>query len=70
MQDRFLKLSEVRQMLSVSRSTLWRWQEERGLKVVKIGDVTRIRESDLMAFLKRYESAAVTCGASNSPNGP
>jgi len=68
MQDRFLKLSEVRQMLAVSRSTLWRWTTENGLKVVKIGDVTRIRESDLLAFLKRHESAAVTCGGENSQN--
>lgn len=56
--DRFLKLSEVQQMFGVSRSTIWRWTAERGLKVVRIGEVTRIRESDLQAFLNRHESQA------------
>ena len=37
---------------------LWRWHAERGLKVVTIGGVTRIRESDLQAFLKRHETEA------------
>jgi excisionase family DNA binding protein len=55
MSERFLKLSEVRQILGVSRATLWRWTAERGLKVVKVGDVVRIRETDLHAFVKRHE---------------
>jgi len=56
MTDRFLRLSEVQKMLGVSRSTVWRWTVERGLKVVRVGDVTRIRESDLQTFLKRHET--------------
>lgn len=55
MTDRFLTLKEVREMFSVSRATLWRWEVEHGLKVVRIGGVTRIRESDLQAFIKRHE---------------
>jgi len=55
-QERFFRLREVQAMLSISRSTLWRWHAERGLKVVRIGDVTRIRESDLQAFLSCHES--------------
>jgi excisionase family DNA binding protein len=55
-EDRLLKLAEVRQRLGVSRSTVWRWMAERGLKVVSIGNVTRIREIDLQAFLTRHES--------------
>jgi excisionase family DNA binding protein len=54
--ERFLTLSEVRAMLKVSRATLWRWTTENGLKVVKVGNVTRIRETDLQAFLDRHES--------------
>lgn len=60
--DRFLKLKDVQDLLGVSRSTLWRWHAERGLKVVTVGAVTRIRASDLEAFLKRHES--------NSPPDP
>ena len=55
MSERFLRLKEVQEMLGVSRSTLWRWQAEHGLKVVRVGDVVRIRESDLQAFLRRHE---------------
>ena len=52
--ERYLKLAEVQAMLGVSRSTLWRWTAEHGLKVVRVGDVVRIRESDLQAFLARH----------------
>jgi excisionase family DNA binding protein len=58
MSERFLRLSEVQRMLDVSRSTVWRWTAENGLKIVRIGSVTRIRESDLSAFLKRHEKEA------------
>lgn len=54
--NRFLKLKEVQDLLGVSRSTVWRWHAERGLKVVTVGAITRIRETDLQAFLKRHES--------------
>lgn len=58
-QSRFLKLKEVQDLLGVSRTTLWRWQAEHGLKVVRVGDVVRVRDSDLQAFLKRHETARV-----------
>jgi excisionase family DNA binding protein len=54
--DRFLKLKDVQDLLGVSRTTLWRWQAEHGLKVVRVGDVVRVRWSDLQVFLKRHES--------------
>ena len=62
--DRFLKLKQVQDLLGVSRSTLWRWQAEHGLKVVRVGDVVRIRESDLQVFLKRHETGG---GCSKAP---
>lgn len=61
--ERFLKLSEVQAQLGVSRSTVWRWQAERGLRVLRVGNVARVRESDLQAFLKRHETGEV-CPAS------
>ena len=54
--ERFLTLSEVRKMLNVSRATVWRWTAEHGLKVVRVGNVTRIREGDLEVFLRRHET--------------
>lgn len=68
MTDQFLRLSEVQRMLGVSRSTVWRWHAERGLKVVRVGDVVRVRESDLQAFLKRHETAPGNQVAENLEN--
>ena len=53
-EERFLKLKEVQDWLGVSRSTVWRWHAERGLRVVCVGAVTRIRESDLLDFVNRH----------------
>ena len=58
MSDRFLTLKDVREMLFVSRATVWRWTTENGLKVVRVGNMARIRESDLQVFLKRHETRA------------
>ena len=54
--DNYLKLREVQDLFGVSRSTVWRWQTEQGLKVVRVGNVVRIRERDLQVFLSRHES--------------
>ena len=48
---------------------MWRWQAERGLRVVTVGGVTRIRESDLAAFLARHEKEAVAEGKADGENG-
>jgi excisionase family DNA binding protein len=71
--DRFLKLKDVQDLLGVSRTTLWRWQAEHGLKVVRVGDIVRVRESDLLLFLKRHETTPpldVTPQCSESVNHP
>jgi excisionase family DNA binding protein len=57
-EERFFKFKEVQERFAVSRSTLWRWTAERGLRVVSVGGVTRIRESDLQAFLERHLKTA------------
>ena len=54
--EQYLKLREVQDLIGVSRSTVWRWQAEQGLKVVRVGNVVRIRERDLQVFLSRHES--------------
>ena len=53
--EHYYRVTEVAQRMAVSRATVWRWTTERGLKVVSIGSVTRIRESDLLAFIARHE---------------
>ena len=66
-QDRFLKLKEVQDLLGVSRSTVWRWTAENGLKVVRIGGVVRVCETDLQSFLSRHETSGV--GAESQSDG-
>ena len=67
--DRFLKLKDVQELLGVSRTTLWRWIAEHGLKVVRVGSVTRIRESDLQAFLGRHEAVTILDSPEKIQNG-
>jgi excisionase family DNA binding protein len=67
--ERFLTLSEVQAMLKVSRSTVWRWTAENGLKVVRVGGLTRIRETDLEDFLKRHETKADGASVGHSRPG-
>lgn len=52
-QGRVFSLSEVQTLLGISRSTVWRWCSERGLRVITVGRVKRILESDLQTFLAR-----------------
>lgn len=61
----FLKLKEVQDRLGVSRSTVWRWHAERGLRVITIGSVTRVRESDLAEFLDRHVKSLAGANLTN-----
>jgi predicted site-specific integrase-resolvase len=49
--ETFYTLGEVTKILKVSRTTLWRWRNERGLRMVRIHGVIRIRKSDPGSFL-------------------
>jgi len=54
--DELLTPKDVMKTCRISRTTLWRWENEHGLKVVNVGFTKRIRSSDLAAFLQRHES--------------
>jgi excisionase family DNA binding protein len=58
--DRFLKLEDVQEKLGISRTTLYRWREEKGLPIVIIGGIKRIREADLQKFLDRHSTDKTT----------
>lgn len=59
-EDRFLTIADVQRMFGVSRTTVWRWHAERGLRIVSIGGVTRIRQRDLNSFLRRHEHSGTS----------
>jgi excisionase family DNA binding protein len=50
--EEFYTLGEVLKILKVSRTTLWRWRNERGLRMVQIHGVVRVRKSALDNFLR------------------
>jgi len=51
--DEFHKITDVAKRFGVTRCTIWNWATKRGLKMIRIGGVKRIRESDLQAFIAR-----------------
>ena len=50
-----MTLSQVREFCQISRTTLWEWENSRGLRVIAVGGIKRVRRSDLDAFLSRHE---------------
>ncbi len=53
--EKFYTLSEVAKLLSVSRTTVYRWRL-RGLGVVRISGVVRIGESSLQQFIAHHHT--------------
>jgi excisionase family DNA binding protein len=51
--EKFYTLSEVAELLNVSRTTVYRWRQ-RGLGVVRIHGVVRIGELSLQQFIARH----------------
>lgn len=64
--DPLLRLRTVREICSASRSTVWRWIQERGLPAVRIGGLVRIRSSALAAFLLKYEGEVKSSEPTNT----
>ena len=53
--DRLLTFKEIEVRFGISRTTVWRWRTERGLKFIRIGGIRRVREGDLQRFEKAFE---------------
>mgnify|MGYP002349820423 CR=1 FL=1 len=51
--ETYLTEDEVKQMLDVSHSTLWRWQKQGYLSPVKIGRKNRYRKSEIEALINK-----------------
>ena len=51
--ETYLTEDEVKQLLGVSHSTLWRWQKQEYLSPVKIGRKNRYRKSEIVALINQ-----------------
>ncbi len=52
--ERFLTIKDVCNRLNVSRTTVWRFMNEHGLRVIRVGGIRRVREHDLVAWLEQH----------------
>ena len=55
-EDKWLTPAEAAVYANVSRMTIWRWCNERGLAFTKVGSVVRIRSAALQKFMEQHES--------------
>jgi predicted DNA-binding transcriptional regulator AlpA len=62
--ERLFTLAQIQAAGGFSRSTLYRLRHGGGLRVVSVGGVTRVRESDWLRFLDRHATATLEGGAS------
>lgn len=53
--ERLLKITEVMERTSLSKSTIYRLMQEDKLQVVKIGASIRFKESELRRFINSLE---------------
>jgi excisionase family DNA binding protein len=53
--DRLLKVTEVMERTSLSKSTIYRLMQEEKLQCVRIGKSIRFKESDLRRFINSLE---------------
>ena len=50
-----MTLKQVRDYCQIKRTTLWEWENSRGLRTIAVGGIKRVRRSDLEEFLRRHE---------------
>jgi len=59
-----LSTNEVADLLSVDKSTLWRWRKQGKLKSYGIGKLVRFKREDIEAFLVELEPSDVAFSGS------
>lgn len=52
--ERLLRLQDIQKAADVSRVTVWRWCNERGLRTIRVGGCVRVRESDWLRWLVEH----------------
>jgi excisionase family DNA binding protein len=66
--ERLLTLRDIQASAGVSRVTAWRWTQEHGLRVIRVGRCVRIRERDWLAFLAKHTSGGESEGGIGQDN--
>lgn len=57
-QDRLLNAKQVQALVSASRVSIWRWEKSGKFpKRIKLGGVTRWRESDIQKWISGLKAA-------------
>jgi excisionase family DNA binding protein len=56
MSEQLLTLKQVGQRLQVSRTSVWRAINERGLRCVRFGGLVRVKETDLAAWIEKHST--------------
>ena len=51
--EKLLSVKEAADLCSCSEAAIWKWVYQRRLPAVKVGRLTRLRQSDLEAFVSR-----------------
>lgn len=63
-QASYITISEAADLLRVSQRTVYRWVKEGEIPCFRLGNVTRIAQQDLSAFIKRHSDSGATDGPS------
>lgn len=65
-QSPYITISEAADLLRVSQRTVYRWVKDGKLPCFHIGNVTRIAEQDLFAFIKQHSGTGAHNGSIRS----
>jgi excisionase family DNA binding protein len=57
--DKFLTISEVAEILSVSSSLLYKQVSQGTLPVVRLGRAIRVEQTDLISFIERNHQSTI-----------